>query len=184
MPSKKENGELGKLGLAEGEFDGADKPADGEMGRGDRPPLDGELKRDADLSDHERGEGVRAKISERDANNSKLAGMSVAVSSFSATGKAGMSDSAASSLISSEFSLTAKLNGPIGMAVELSPALSELNGKVSVNDRFNSIEPDRSKVTDSAIPSISLEKKFKNVEKLEETKSEKKNCSQSKNCLH
>ena len=85
-------------------------------------------------------------------------------------------DSDPEPIISSEISLIAKLSGPIGMTIGLTPAA--LNRKGTEKDRENSTVPDRSRWTVPAIPSESLKEKEIPVNN---TKAEsQKHCSKSK----
>ena len=86
------------------------------------------------------------------------------------------------SLPSSEISLTAEISGPIGMTMELVPLLgAEVGNNGNVKESSNSMEPDRLKLTNSAISSVCLENKILKNEKVNNEKlTGKKNCSQSK----
>ena len=86
------------------------------------------------------------------------------------------------SLPSSEISLTAEISGPIGMTMELVPRLgAEVGNNGNVKESSNSMEPDRLKLTNSAISSVCLENKILKNEKVNNEKlTGKKNCSQSK----
>jgi len=131
--------------------------------------------------DRERTE--RGQREDRDIKTSGLVGMSKTdrFSSLAAKGNS-HSDSDSDSFIASEISLVARSSGPIGMVVELAPALTRsING--TVKDRLKSIEPEISKLTE-AIPNESLEKKIMKSEKLNENKlSENKKCSTSNNII-
>ena len=186
-----------KPSIKDGWTEREDSPLCGETEREDRP-LSGEAEREkvawGQFKRSERGDdklaidgvgdengekGLLDRISERDAKTSKPGGMSMSDKfSSSSTGESGPNSG---SFITSQISLNAKLSGPIGMTIGLAPApLTEVIG--TAKDRLNSMEPDRSKVTKSAIPSDSLEKKIKNIEKQESAElSGKKNCSTSLN---
>ena len=63
--------------------------------------------------------------------------------------------SGAFSSIASEISVRAKLSGPIGITMGLAPVvLTEVNVKGTEKDKLSSIEPDRLKLTEPAIPSL------------------------------
>ena len=157
----------------DGELGHEDRLAKLELGQSNRSERGDKLAIDW-VVDANGEEGLTAKedkISERDAKTSKLEASSSSAGSGSGSG----SDSG--SFVTSQISLSAKLSGPIGMTIGLAPApLTEVIG--TVKDKLNSM--DRSKVTNSAIPSVILENKKNYVEKLENEKYlEKKNCTKS-----
>ena len=140
------DGELERDGQSTGEKLGRN----GQSAEGDGKPACGVLERDS-------------KLVEEDKSNGELIQFSLPTLESS------------SSLLSSDISLTAKISGPIGMSMEFAPLLgAEVVSKVNVKDRLSSMEPDRLKLTDSAIPSVSLENKITKNKKIDKT------CSQSK----
>ena len=167
------------------------------VGDGDEDDLV-ELENPEELSVHTLGLDKDDKMSSSDSNTSTFADISTGsketgfkakrFSSSSAEDKlddmfASVSDktlldagSNPDSFISSEISLTAKLSGPMGMTIGLTPVA--LNRKGTEKDRENSTVPDRSKWTVPAIESL----KEKNVN-VNETKNEsliyQKKCSKS-----
>ena len=176
------DGEFGKSGL-DGEFgksglDGEDERDEGELtqfsrrpGRADRLSKDG-------VGDHKQED----KISVRDANTSSVSMSTEKPFSLSAREVSGMSESDSESFIASEISLRAKLAGSIGMTIALVPVLTGVDSKGTVTDRLNVSTTDTLKLTDSAIPSESLEKNKNKIEKQENAVlSGNKNCSTSTN---
>ena len=143
---RRDIGELERDGQSTGEKLGRN----GQSAEGDGKPACGVLERDS-------------KLVEEDKSNGELIQFSLPTLESS------------SSLLSSDISLTAKISGPIGMSMEFAPLLgAEVVSKVNVKDRLSSMEPDRLKLTDSAIPSVSLENKITKNKKIDKT------CSQSK----
>ena len=143
---RRDIGELERDGQSTGEKLGRN----GQSAEGDGKPACGVLERDS-------------KLVEEDKSNGELIQFSLPTLESS------------SSLLSSDISLTAKISGPIGMSMEFAPLLgAEVVSKVNVKDRLSSMEPDRLKLTDSAIPSVSLENKIIKNKKIDKT------CSQSK----
>ena len=140
------DGELERDGQSTGEKLGRN----GQSTEGDGKPACGVLERDSKLVDEDKSNGELIQFSRPTLESS-------------------------SSLLSSDISLTAKISGPIGMSMEFAPLLgAEVVSKVNVKDRLSSMEPDRLKLTDSAIPSVSLENKIIKNKKIDKT------CSQSK----
>ena len=143
---RRDIGELERDGQSTGEKLGRN----GQSAEGDGKPACGVLERDS-------------KLVEEDKSNGELIQFSLPTLESS------------SSLLSSDISLTAKISGPIGMSMEFAPLLgAEVVSKVNVKDRLSSMEPDRLKLTDSAIPSVSLENKITKNKKIDKT------CPQSK----
>lgn len=89
-------------------------------------------------------------------------------------GSGSVSDSHSSARLDSEVSITAKFSRPIGMTFKLNPSLAELTEK----DKPSLIENDRSTLTETAIPSYSLERKEINIEQNSIT-TQQKECSKS-----
>ena len=163
----------------DGELEGDGHSTGEKLGRRDIKLFDGELERDGQSTGEKlgrngqsaEGDGKPAcgvlerdsKLVEEDKSNGELIQFSLPTLESS------------SSLLSSDISLTAKISGPIGMSMEFAPLLgAEVVSKVNVKDRLSSMEPDRLKLTDSAIPSVSLENKIIKNKKIDKT------CSQSK----
>ena len=131
----------------------------------------GELAKDGagdKVQDREKGP---ERLGDKLANDGADKPFSATFSAFSAKGKPDMSGSITKrfssfsdtsffdSSIASEISVTAKLSGPIGMTLGLNPALTEVNLKGTEKDTFNSIEPEKLKLTEPSIPSESLKGK-------------------------
>ena len=181
-----------------GDTSAKDRAGDGEKDRGNGSErLNGRSAKDDDdeEEDHEErpkslglASEVKIVVSE-----SKTSSTPAALSAFSAEGTSDLTGSSFSpkvqsdieslfeSSIASEISVMAKLSGPIGMTLELNPAPTGVIVTGTEKDRLNSIVPDKLKLTEPAISSVSLKRKELTVNNTEaQNLVDSRKCSTSK----